>query len=539
MSNKNIFFCKKEDDQKNNYTPEAVIKLINEKVLKFDEFTPKYILITTLVTCFICYFYEMLYGLGGPDTLCEGVYIYHNAATSTGQARWMIRFLNKAFGNNLVMPALIIVGYCLMIGASVYIICRMLKMSKPLVQILLTALMVSFPIVLHHFGFFYMALSFSFSFLSVIIGTMFIRKRKIYAFIIGTVFYLFMMGSYQAYIGAVSAFALILFIYDLLNEEKIKTSVLNLVLCAASGFAACVINIPVSRIVMKIYHVAPSGRVTDFSIKDIFSNIGFSLKYSYVWFFSYFFKDILMRKKLYLCVFAIIFILVVLAVLKKNSEKGYINSLLAILSVCVLPLAMNFLLVIMPKNGMRDILRYQYVLIFLLMFILMEYIGDSVINLILRYVSLAAIVVILLGNTVSANATAYAFKLCYDYTHQEMQLALDRVYTLDGYIRDDTRIFMAGYPGYNPELFPDIFKYCELDGGSVFWDGYFGANASRYWYFRDFMGREVGNFTKEEYSEIIDSEEFKEMPVWPAEGSVKMIGGTAVIKFISDPKKDW
>ena len=34
-----------------------------------------------------------------------------------------------------------------------------------------------------------------------------------------------------------------------------------------------------------------------------------------------------------------------------------------------------------------------------------------------------------------------------------------------------------------------------------------------------------------------DSEEFEEMPIWPAEGSVKMIDGMAVIKFSDYPPR--
>ena len=59
--------------------------------------SPKYILITTCITTFLCYFYEMIWGLGCPDTLCEGVYYYRNADFSTSQARWMVRYINELF----------------------------------------------------------------------------------------------------------------------------------------------------------------------------------------------------------------------------------------------------------------------------------------------------------------------------------------------------------------------------------------------------------------------------------------------------------
>lgn len=45
----------------------------SNKILAGREKSAKRILITTILTCFFCYFYEMIYGYGGPDSLCEGV----------------------------------------------------------------------------------------------------------------------------------------------------------------------------------------------------------------------------------------------------------------------------------------------------------------------------------------------------------------------------------------------------------------------------------------------------------------------------------
>ena len=61
-------------------------------------------LITTIITSVLCYFYEMIYGLGCPDTLNEGVHYYRNADYSTSQARWMLRFINEAAGKMSSFP---------------------------------------------------------------------------------------------------------------------------------------------------------------------------------------------------------------------------------------------------------------------------------------------------------------------------------------------------------------------------------------------------------------------------------------------------
>jgi len=45
------------------------------------------------------------------------------------------------------------------------------------------------------------------------------------------------------------------------------------------------------------------------------------------------------------------------------------------------------------------------------------------------------------------------------------------------------------------------------------------------------MGVEARYFTAAEYEEAVRSDEYAEMPCWPANGSVKMIGDKAVIKI--------
>ncbi len=518
-------------------SPENVFSKIKVKYFGYKEDSPLAILITTLFTAFSCYFYHMVNGLGCPDTLTEGVYVYRNADFATSLARWMIRYLNELFGKNIVIPPVIILLYCLMIGASAYIICRMTGLTDRFSQVILTAMMVSFPVVLHQIAYMYIALCYSFSFLAVTFGILLIRTRKIGGILGGTFCFLLMMGSYQAYIGAVAALALIMLIHDTLCEKEIKTGIIRFVLSAVSGLAACIINIPFSSLVMKLYDIEPSSRVTDFSIAAIFQNLGFSLKYCYVWFFSYFRNDVLSRNRLYAVIFIIIAVLCVLTVIRLVKEKKTARAVITILSVLVLPLGMNLLLIVYTSYGIQDILRYQYVLIFALMLILMKYLVKNPVSGLLKYPAILAVIILFIGNVVSANCTAYMYKLYYDRYEQQFTIAMGKVYELDGYTENITRIVIGGAPSCDVYHMnnPKIFRYAEIEGGPVFWYDPFGMTAGREYYFKDFLGTDPGVLTNAEYHDIVHSEEYAEMPVWPAEGSVKMINGMAVIKFTDNP----
>ena len=521
-------------------SPETLLKNLHTDFFGEKRFSPAVILITTLANAFLCYFYHMIYGLGCPDTLTEGVYYYRNADYSTTQARWMLRYINELFGKNVVIPSLIVIFYCLMIGVSAIIICRIINLTEPLPQILLTSMMVSFPVILHHFAFFYMALAYSVSFLAVTAGCALIRTRKIPGIIAGILCFLIMMGSYQSYIGAVSALACILFIYDILNEKKVSVSLVNFLLCGAAGIAACLINMPFSRWMMNLHHVGADGRVEGYTFKSAIDNLGFSLKYSYVWFFSYFNNDILSRNRLYTVVFVILAVLIALTLVKLIREKRYINALLFAVITALLPIAMNLLLIIMPENGMRDILRYQYVLIFVLLFILHDHLGSGLINSVLKYPSYVAIVFIFIGNVISANSTEKMYKLVYDHYEQQFTLALERVYELEGFKEGETRIIIGGLPSYEvlESNNPKIFRYAEKEGGPIFWWNVFGMTKCREYYFKDFLGVNAGYVFDQEYLNIVNCKQFSEMGIWPEEGSVEMIEGLAVIRFSEEPPKN-
>ena len=515
-----------------------MFKKIGNKLFGEDKSLFNTVMITTVICSVLCYFYEMVYGLGCPDTLCEGVHYYRNANYSTSQARWMLRFINELAGKNVIIPIVTVLGYCLMIGISAFIILRMIHLKKKIPAVLITATMVSFPIILHHFAFLYMALAYSFSFLLVVLGVFFIRKRKIYGYILGTLCFLFMLGSYQAYIGAVSAFAIIMLIYDALYEKSMKKYLSDFGFTALCGMVACLINQPFSRLMMMIFRTGTDARVSDFSVKSIFTNIGFSLTYSYKWFFSYFSDSaVLARKYLYLGLLVVTVVLAVLAVIKKFKEKSTAGAITFIIGILLLPLGMNLLLVLMPTNGMCDILRYQYVLIFVLLFMLLEYTGEQVISHICYYASVLFIIGLLWGYVISANSTAMMYKLSYDHAIQQAMLMMEEIEDMDGYEKNVTHIIMGGSFPYDTvkERYPKIFRFAEQEGGPVFWDNVYGMTNCRYHFFQDFLGVDAGWISDGEYLAAVQSEEYAKMPCWPEDGSIQMIDGSVVIKLWEGP----
>lgn len=288
---------------------------------------------------------------------------------------------------------------------------------------------------------------------------------------------------------------------------------------------------------MRIYNIEPDVRVSKFSVRAIFENLGFSLRYCYVWFFSYFNNSVLSRNRLYFVIFMIIAVVCVITAIKLIIDKKIGRVLIVIFSMLALPLAMNILQIIYPSYGIRDILCYQYVLIIALLFIFHKHLAENPVNAIMKYITVAAVLLLYIGNVISGNCTAFMYKICYTHYEQQYTLALGMIYDLEGYTEYETTIVTGGTPSYDVYILnnPMIFRYAEHEGGPVFWSEPFGMTTCREYFFKDFLGTDPGVLTEAEYHEIVHSEEYAAMPVWPADGSVEMINGYAVVKFADDP----
>ena len=496
------------------------------------------ILITSALSCFFCYFYLCIYGHAGPDSVAEGVHYYRNADWATSCARWMIRYLNIFCGKNVIIPFIVVIAYCLMIAVSCIFLADILKLKKVYHHVLMAAALISFPVIADQFGYLYMALSYSFSFFCVVLGVWLIRSLKPVLIAFSVPVFLMMIGSFQAYIAGVAALGLIMFMLDMLREEKQKLSWLRLGLTAASALIACLINFPVSSLMMNIYHVAPADRVGAFSIGSIIENLSFTLKYSYIWFFDPFIEQtILFKNKLYVLFFILLAVLSVIAVIACVKKKRVVQAVIAVLAFLLIPLAMNVCVVLFPSNGIYNVMRYQYALIFPLGFALLEMMTEGVLQKALNAIAALAVFILVCTYALSANSTWILNKLIYDHTIRQTELMLARIYELDGFNYRETPIVLGGAIEYDDlrGIYAQMFEYSRIGGGPVFWEDPYGMTTGRYHYFREYLGMDARWIGQDEYLAVVRSPEFEDMPVWPAKGSVAMIDGYAVVKNSATP----
>jgi hypothetical protein len=190
--------------------------------------------------------------------------------------------------------------------------------------------------------------------------------------------------------------------------------------------------------------------------------------------------------------------------------------------------------IIFPHNGIYDVMRYQYVLIIPLAFGMVQVLSKSILSVIIQWFTYLTVVLLIFGFTISSNASAICYKLIYESTHDQALCMLDRVYELGEYDAKTTPIVLGGQTiGYYDTYveFEPIFRYAILESGPVFWGGEYGLTTCRYFYFINYIGVNPLWLSGEQYRYVVQTEEYADMPCWPAEGSVQMVDGYAVIKI--------
>ena len=102
----------------------------------------------------------------------------------------------------------------------------------------------------------------------------------------------------------------------------------------------------------------------------------------------------------------------------------------------------------------------------------------------------------------------------------------------------DMRVLIAGLPDESEaQKFNFLFDKSAYTKNMVFWDGTAGVLGNWKHYIYDYHGLWIGEVSTDEYYDIIDSEAFGGMPVYPAEGSLQTFGDILVVKLEEDPPR--
>lgn len=289
---------------------------------------------------------------------------------------------------------------------------------------------------------------------------------------------------------------------------------------------------------LKIHNLQPAGRVGMFNLKAIIKSLTQSMKNVYMQYGDYFNDAILHKNLLYFLFMFASILLLCISLINLYMHYKFINILAIIILLLLLPIAANFTGIVIPGSVSYIVMQYQYVLIIPFFIGIAEHVHQKKqIVCLSKAVVYITCLLITWTYVISANATYTCYKLSYNHINFEASLVLGEIYELPNYVPSETTIVFAGFPNAD-ELVEQVssYKYAiHYTDNPVFWEDMNGASHNRWYYLMNYFGIDGKNLDSKMYENIIFSNEFKKMPIWPAAGSVKMINEMAIVKFTEHP----
>lgn len=495
-------------------------------------------LIATLLSGIAAYHILIIDGFTNPDGVCEGITYYTGGDWAlAGCGRWAVRYMNE-LTCNIIMPLYVVIMYGICIWLSIVLLAKLWSFSNSAIMALSIIMFVT-PVIAEQLTYTYTALMYAFACVLSALFVYLVFRCNWKAGIIGGILCVaVMLGLYQCYVGMIAVLVFMTLIVDFIECRSNKDILRSVGVCTLASLLGCLLYSKILEWDLSRRGLDNSGtRVDEFGFIEIFSAFGESTEYAYSEYFGFLRNTLMHRNILYWGLLGVLAVVTILSVYQLLRKRMYIKALLVIVLILLIPFASNIIGIIIPYNGILNYMQYQSILLIPFIFTLVLKIKEYKFYGLVQGIATLLVVVLAWTFILGANATYKCYELSYRHINSQMQIAVGRVYDLDGYTKDETPILIAGFPSDSTlRNNMDIYQYAEnLYENPAFWIGMHGATKNRYLYFMNYFGIDAKEFSDDEYAAIINTPEFAEMPVWPDKNSVAMINGYAVVKFTEEP----
>ncbi len=408
--------------------------------------------------------------------------------------------------------------------------------------VLTAGLLVTFPAVSSTFCYMYTVDGYM---LAVLLSALafLITDRKKYGFIGGIVLLGVSMGIYQAYLSFTIILCILRLLTDLLDEDTLKpiwNKIWRYIVMGIGSYAFYVITL---KIMLKVKTVEISGyqgtdRIGTFALAELPAG----LKSAWDNFINFArWSNVLttteIMKYAFLLITVCAVVLYVVHFIKNKRYKSVVRILLVGVLVAVIPFGATIVNILSPGTFFHLLMRLPWALFFIFAVLLAEKLdfeGKKVCVISKKAVaSLVCIYAVILSFNfaVMANVVAFNMNERYEKTYATCVRIVDRIEQTERYEQGTKVAILGGFPA------TENYPATDITANDLV--GYFGVagelcvNSTEKYaeYFKHYLGVTITTIPAEEEIRLTETEEFKEMPKFPAEGSVDYIEDVLVIKL--------
>lgn len=449
--------------------------------------------------------------------------LFYKGATVTS-GRWGLE-LSKLLLPNWSMPWIYGLLTLLLISVSVCIMLGILEIRSKLSQILLTAVVVSFPSLTGTYCFMFTSAAYGLAFLLAVLCVWLYQKGGAVNAAFATVSLVLCLSIYQAYIAITASLFVLLMIKGCLEADKsVRQIVLYGLKALAMMAAALAVYFAVTLLVFRFTGAEFNSYVME-NVNDKASLLG-NVRMAYENFrdiFTFRNYSLISSEGARYAHIVLLGVILVGLVLAAGGSRPLNWVLLAVL-VLLLPLSINCMYLLMSPQSIHTLVLYSFVCLYFLGALILEKLAPRP-GLLVKDIMTLLMCIIIASNVYFANMTYLKMHLQYENANAFYVSLIAQIKETEGF-DENSRLAIIGrqdnllYPF--PELGTDGLLGPSQDLVNIY---------SRENFFRRYLGFDVPFAGQEELDALSKTAEFEQMAEYPYNGSVKKIGDYIVVKL--------
>lgn len=458
-----------------------------------------------------------------------------NDVLSSG--RWSAKLLSS-FSTYFQMPVVIGLISILALALTAGLTVRILGLTHRGNIVMAAALLVTFPSLSGILSYLFTADAYC---IALLLNTLAVYCAKKYrrGWAAAIAMMALACGTYQAFL----CYAIGLFLFDCIFMLLEGTDIPAVVRKGLVYVGVCAASLVVYYAVLKVILLVTHTQLVDYQglnqmgLENIVAFLK-NIPDAYDYFFTYFRRPAHLNRFYRYVQMADCLFLVVMG-LRLATLKGLFRDiprlLLAAAGAALVPLALNFVFILAVGAGMHYLMVYAFVLVFLLTVKIAELVMEELASagkpgwMGVLGVNLALCALLVWCGFYTNNISYLRLQVRYENSAALANRIAARVEALEGYNRDTPVALIGLLPSDLYGRAVPAFSAPEAITGTddILLEYYYSA--------RDVLqycaGLRMPPFTEEQWTSVYDSDFIYPMPCWPAEGSVIMYNGVAVVKL--------
>ncbi|MCF2661127.1 glucosyltransferase domain-containing protein [Pseudoflavonifractor phocaeensis] len=503
------------------------------------------------LSCVITGYLVHLYAFTNLIPNCDGLSRVFDTQQMTVSGRWFLHYAS-ALNSFTQMPAAIGLLSLLFLGLAAAFAVDLLKLRSKLLAGLAGAVMAAFPCMGYTFLYMFTASAYCLAIFLAVLSVWLAKRCKV-GWLCGVLALALAMGTYQAYVTVAISLSLLVVLRECLDPESGFQGTLALGLRLVAYLAAgAILYYGILLVFLKVKDLKllsylgmdaassgyPFGKLphlllsTYKQVVAFFFVAGSSDGFTSRW---------MVVLDLAALVLGLCFFLARLS--GKGLWKEVWRPLGALAMAALLPLGINFMQVLSPYSVPTPLMKYAFVTVYLAVLLVAD-LADGLPNtstqrgtaLSVAVVWAAVLLLFCLNtNNLLYTASAQAHRASESYATR----LLSRIEDCPGYEPGMEIALVGAVPA--DQIKSQIPSYAQVDHYSVPLNSVISLNKHLYYYLNDWLNFPVEELDEETMLAISDSQEFQDMTLYPAQGSVQVLDGRVVVKLQEryTPKSDF